>query len=142
MATTWRMLSDEVLARKLPGHTERLLGALRQTTSPSASAASQPMPEVFPERSPVMPRPSSVSSTRRRAAEEKCALPSPCSAAKAHYRAPGPASRQTGGFVHLPQALPNPSFNASPNGWPGLPFLGHFSYRPIQVMPGQPSGPR
>ena len=40
------------------------------------------------------------------------------------------------------RAVPNPSFNASPNSWLGLPFLGHFSYRPIQVMPGQLSGPR
>jgi hypothetical protein len=44
--------------------------------------------------------------------------------------------------AQLTRAVPNPSFNASPNSWPGLPFLGHFGYRPIQVMPGQLSGPR
>ena len=35
------------------------------------------------------------------------------------------------------KAVPNRSVKASPNSWPGLPFLGHFSYRPIQAMPGQ-----
>ena len=39
------------------------------------------------------------------------------------------------------KAVPNRSVKASPNSWPGLPFLGHFSYRPIQVMPGQLSAP-
>ena len=39
------------------------------------------------------------------------------------------------------KTVPNRSVKASPNSWPGLPFLGHFSYRPIQVMPGQLSAP-
>ena len=79
---------------------------------------------------------------RRRAGRSGLALPRPCSAEKAPYRAPGPASRHTGGFAGAPHASPNPSFNASPNGWPVLPFLGHFGYRPIQFRPGQPPGPR
>jgi hypothetical protein len=84
----------------------------------------------------------SASFTRRRTTEEKFCLPMPCSAAKAHCCAPGPPSRHAWGFVGAPQALPNPSFNASPNGWPGQPFLGQLGYRPIQVRPGQPPGPR
>ena len=54
----------------------------------------------------------------------------------------GHSQPQQRGFVGSPQALPNTSFNASPNSWPGLPCLGHFAYPPSHVMPGQPLGPR
>ena len=40
-------------------------------------------------------------------------------------------------YARFGKTVPNRSVKASPNSWPGLPFLGHFSYRPIQVMPGQ-----
>jgi hypothetical protein len=86
--------------------------------------------------------PHSASFTRRRAAEGKFSFPAPSGATKAHCRAPGPASRHIGGFVRAPQASPNPSFNASPNGWPVLPCLRHFGYRRSQFRPVQPLGPR
>ena len=124
------------------GKAAGLLGTLCQPTSPSASAAAQPMPEVLVGALATVPRPASASSTRRCARCEPGALPRSCSAARAHLRAPGPASRHTGGFVVALRALPNPSVNASPNGWPVLPCLGHFAYPPSQFRPGQPPGPR
>ncbi len=38
--------------------------------------------------------------------------------------------------------LPNPSVNATAHGWPVVPRLGQFGYRPSRATPGQPRASR
>ena len=129
------------LLRPMIGSTVRLPGALRQPTSPSTSAAAQPMPKAVTVRSGGRVRLCSVSCTSPRPGlwPHVAIAVQRGSRALARARPSQPPHRC---FVVALQASPNPSFNASPNGWPGLPCLGHFAYPPSQFMPGQPLGPR
>ncbi len=76
----------------------------------------------------------SASFTRRRATQAKFFLSASCCAAKAHCRAPVPASRYTWGFVPTPRALPNTSLNASPNSYARKARLGQNVHRPCRAL--------
>ena len=106
------------------GRAVRLLGTLCQTAFPTASAASQPIARGGLQRGGRLARPLGATS----------AFSSPRQPPQASPTKARPNAR-------VGKAVPNRSVKASPNSWPGLPFLGDFSYRPIQVMPGQLSAP-
>ena len=63
-------------------------------------------------------------------------------AASSPIQTPRASSTKARPIARRARAVPNHSFNASPNNWPGLPCLRQISYRRSHVMPGQLSGPR
>ena len=105
--------TGEAVTKGFLARSARLLSALRQTT----------LPLHRPLRSPC-PRRSSLFQL--------------AGAAQAPLRAPRPASA----FTAAPfTTWPNPSFNASPNGWPALPCPAphRLSSQSVQARP--PVGP-